>query len=101
MGIKNGLTAIDAKLREPVADRLFLSTADGGRFVNDALRVNKQNLSGAPPKIFFGGPTRLPRKQGLRRPKAGAGSFKTVGGGPCLCVKAWNPELDYNQGTPR
>ena len=38
MGIKNGLTAIDAKLREPVADRLFLSTADGGRCITDAVR---------------------------------------------------------------
>jgi ADP-ribosylglycohydrolase len=38
MGIKNGLAAIDAKLREPVADRLFLSTADGGRCITDAVR---------------------------------------------------------------
>jgi hypothetical protein len=38
MGIKNGLTAIDPKLREPVADRLFLSTADGGRCLTDAVR---------------------------------------------------------------
>jgi ADP-ribosylglycohydrolase len=38
MGIKNGLTAIDAKLREPVADRLYLSTADGGRCITDAVR---------------------------------------------------------------
>jgi len=38
MGIKNGLAAIDPKLREPVADRLFLSTADGGRCLTDAVR---------------------------------------------------------------
>jgi hypothetical protein len=38
MGIKNGLAAIDLKLREPVADRLFLSTADGGRCITDAVR---------------------------------------------------------------
>ena len=38
LGIKNGLTAIDAKLRKPVADRLFLSTADGGRCITDAVR---------------------------------------------------------------
>ena len=38
MGIKNGLNAIDEKLREPVADRLFLSTADGGRCITDAVR---------------------------------------------------------------
>jgi hypothetical protein len=29
---------IDARLREPVADRLFLSTADGGRCITDAVR---------------------------------------------------------------
>jgi ADP-ribosylglycohydrolase len=38
MGIKNGLSAIDVSLREPVADRLFLSTADGGRCITDAVR---------------------------------------------------------------
>ena len=38
MGIKDGLDAIDAKLRAPVADRLFLSTADGGRCITDAVR---------------------------------------------------------------
>jgi ADP-ribosylglycohydrolase len=38
IGIKNGLAAIDAKLREPVADKLFLSTADGGRCITDAVR---------------------------------------------------------------
>jgi len=38
MGIKNGLAAIDPTLREPVADRLFLSTADGGRCLTDAVR---------------------------------------------------------------
>jgi len=38
MGIKNGLSAIDTSLREPVADRLFLSTADGGRCITDAVR---------------------------------------------------------------
>jgi len=38
LGIKNGLVAIDSKLREPVADRLYLSTADGGRCITDAVR---------------------------------------------------------------
>ena len=38
MGIKNGLPAIDARLRTPVADRLYLSTADGGRCITDAVR---------------------------------------------------------------
>ena len=38
IGIKNGLAAIPQKLREPVADRLYLSTADGGRCITDAVR---------------------------------------------------------------
>ena len=38
MGIKNGLPAIDARLRASVADRLYLSTADGGRCITDAVR---------------------------------------------------------------
>ena len=38
LGIKNGLSAIDPRLRTPVADRLYLSTADGGRCITDAVR---------------------------------------------------------------
>ena len=40
LGIKNGLKGIDGAVdwRGPVADRLYLSTADGGRAVSDALR---------------------------------------------------------------
>jgi ADP-ribosylglycohydrolase len=38
LGIKNGLATIDPKLRTPVADRLYLSTADGGRCITDAVR---------------------------------------------------------------
>jgi hypothetical protein len=39
MGIKNGLAGIDAgpDWRGPVADRLYLSTADGGRAITDAV----------------------------------------------------------------
>lgn len=38
MGIKNGLDAVDAypHLREPLADRLFVSSAEGARSVTDA-----------------------------------------------------------------
>jgi ADP-ribosylglycohydrolase len=55
MGIKNGLTAIDPKLRGPVADRLFLPTADGGRCITDAVRESYEicriahQLGQAPP----------------------------------------------------
>jgi ADP-ribosylglycohydrolase len=40
LGIKNGLAGIDrsADWRGPVADRLYLPTADGGRAITDALR---------------------------------------------------------------
>jgi ADP-ribosylglycohydrolase len=40
MGIKNGLKGLDLvpDLREPVADRLYLPTADGGRSITDAVR---------------------------------------------------------------
>jgi ADP-ribosylglycohydrolase len=39
LGIKNGLRAFDtgADFRAPVADRLYLPTADGGRAITDAL----------------------------------------------------------------
>ncbi|MFZ4848608.1 MAG: ADP-ribosylglycohydrolase family protein [Caldilinea sp.] len=39
LGIKNGLAAIDAgpDWRGPVADRMYLATADGGRAITDAL----------------------------------------------------------------
>lgn len=40
MGVKNGLAGIDAgpDWRGPVADRLYLPTADGGRCITDAVR---------------------------------------------------------------
>ena len=40
LGIKNGLRSIDvgADWRGPVADRIYLPTADGGRGISDALR---------------------------------------------------------------
>jgi len=40
MGIKNGLTGIEAgpDYRGPVADRMFLPTADGGRAITDAVK---------------------------------------------------------------
>jgi ADP-ribosylglycohydrolase len=40
MGIKNGLSGIEdgPDFRSPVADRLYLSTSDGGRCITDAVR---------------------------------------------------------------
>ncbi len=37
LGIKNGLAGISAKWRDPVADRMYLPTADGGRAITDAI----------------------------------------------------------------
>ncbi|HWQ12531.1 MAG TPA: ADP-ribosylglycohydrolase family protein [Roseiflexaceae bacterium] len=44
LGIKNGLAGIDAgpDWRGPVADRLYLPTADGGRAITDAVRETYQ-----------------------------------------------------------
>lgn len=44
LGIKNGLAGIDAgpDWRGPVADRLFLPTADGGRAITDAVQETYQ-----------------------------------------------------------
>lgn len=63
MGIKNGLAGIDAgpDWRGPVADRLYLPTADGGRAITDAVRetyhvVNiGRALAGEPPLAPKGG----------------------------------------------
>ena len=59
LGIKNGLAGIEAgpDWRGPVADRLFLPTADGARCITDAVRetyslVNSaRGLVGLPPTI--------------------------------------------------
>ncbi|RIH84276.1 ADP-ribosylglycohydrolase family protein [Calidithermus roseus] len=44
MGIKNGLAAIDAHphLRDPLADRLFVSSAEGARSVTDAVTLTDE-----------------------------------------------------------
>ena len=58
MGIKNGLSGLEAgpDWRGPIADRLYLPTADGGRSITDAVTesyhiVNAgRALAGAPPR---------------------------------------------------
>jgi len=49
LGIKNGLSAIDnsADWRGPVADRLYLPTADGGRSISDAVRESYELINAA------------------------------------------------------
>lgn len=66
MGIKNGLDGIEdgADFRSPVADRLYLPTADGGRCITDAVRETYEIC-----RIAQGlkqvGPVQIP-KQGAR-----------------------------------
>ena len=43
-GVRLGLEAIPADLREPVADRLLVVTAEGGRGVSDAVRETRRIL---------------------------------------------------------
>jgi ADP-ribosylglycohydrolase len=55
LGIRGGVEAIGAHWREPVRDRMYVSSADGGRAITDAAReavhvVNAgRRLAGAPP----------------------------------------------------
>jgi ADP-ribosylglycohydrolase len=55
LGVRGGLAAIDARWREPVRDRMYLSSADGGRAITDAATeavhvVNAgRALAGEPP----------------------------------------------------
>jgi len=49
LGIKNGLATLDAgpDWRGPVADRLYLPTADGGRAITDAVRESYEIINTA------------------------------------------------------
>jgi ADP-ribosylglycohydrolase len=71
LGIKNGLAAIDPKLRTPVADRLYLSTADGGRCLTDAVRETYE---------ICGMAHKLGQAPGLAIPKNGARFHFTLPG---------------------
>jgi ADP-ribosylglycohydrolase len=64
LGIKNGLAAIDAgpDWRGPVADRLYISAADGGRAITDAARE----------ATFLGGIGRALAGEPAQSPKHGA-----------------------------
>ena len=63
LGIKNGLEGIDSgpDFRTPVADRLYLPTADGGRAITDAVQVTyyivnlARGLAGQEPIMPKGG----------------------------------------------
>ncbi|MBV9998925.1 MAG: ADP-ribosylglycohydrolase family protein [Verrucomicrobia bacterium] len=66
MGIRNGLAGIEdgPDFRSPVADRLYLSTADGGRGITDAVRETYEicRIAG---ELKQAGPIENP-KQGAR-----------------------------------
>jgi hypothetical protein len=91
MGIKNGLAGIDAgpDWRGPVADQIFLPTADGGRCVTDAVREtyrdreHRRALAGEAPvapengaRFHFElpGPSGLPLRRHARVARGGARS---------------------------
>ena len=65
MGIKNGLAGINrgADFRTPVADRLYVCTADGGRSVTDAVTVTYElvNIARAMQGMSYGSPASLNR----------------------------------------
>jgi hypothetical protein len=65
MGIKNGLAGIEAgpDWRGPVADRMYLPTADGGRAITDAVRETYEVVSIG--RALAGEPAPLP-KNGAR-----------------------------------
>jgi ADP-ribosylglycohydrolase len=65
MGIKNGLEGIDAgpDWRGPVADRLYLPTADGGRTITDAVRETYEIVKTA---RYLAGMSFEPPKNGVR-----------------------------------
>ncbi len=47
-GVRLGLASIPADLREPVADRLLVVTAEGGRCVSDAVQETRRILRAGP-----------------------------------------------------
>ena len=100
MGIKNGLAGIDAMAydwRGPVADRMYLATADGGRGVTDAVIESVEvidiarALEGLPPlrpkggaRFHFSFPGSV---QGFRAEGAGAAvENRAHGAGRALAV---------------
>ncbi|MCC7494549.1 MAG: ADP-ribosylglycohydrolase family protein [Fimbriimonadaceae bacterium] len=105
LGVRGGLAAIDAgpDWRGPVADRLFLPTADGGRCITDALREAVylanlgRSLAGEPPlepkrgaRFHFAAPGAVQGFQPEDSP-AGRGTVKVVNklveGRPLLALK--------------
>jgi len=62
MGVRNGVSSIGANWREPVADRIYIPTADGGRCVSDA----------ASEAVYLANVARRFRKMEPAAPKNGA-----------------------------
>jgi len=108
MGIKNGLAGIEAgaDFRGPVADRMYLPTADGTHAITDAVRVAYRianlgrRLAGLPPDAPKGGVrfhfTPRGSVQGFRPEESDApgaemavasGSGHSMGGGRSLALR--------------
>ncbi|HZC34736.1 MAG TPA: ADP-ribosylglycohydrolase family protein, partial [Chthoniobacterales bacterium] len=95
MGIKNGLPGIDARLREPVADRLYLSTADGGRCITDAVHQTYE-ICRIAHQLGQVAPIPLP-KQGVRFDWSGTPTtvFRRPARGGKMWLRAWINAVDH------
>ncbi|MBV8101566.1 MAG: ADP-ribosylglycohydrolase family protein [Verrucomicrobia bacterium] len=95
IGIKNGLAAIPKKLREPVADKLYLSTADGGRCITDAVRESYE-ICRIAHQLGQAQPIPTP-KNGARFHFSLAGSVQGFSPGGCLACEAQAVTTDFDQ----
>jgi hypothetical protein len=94
LGIRNGLAAFDGPVdwRGPVADRLFLPTADGGRAVSDAVRETDHIVRAG---RVLAGLSVEPPKAGARYHFAYPGSvqgFQVLAGSPGSVANARQPD---------
>jgi ADP-ribosylglycohydrolase len=101
LGVRNGLMAFDGgpDWRGPVADQLYLSTADGGRAISDAVRETDFILKTA---YAIQGKQWLPPKGGARFHFSYPGSvqgFRTLGEG--LKLENTPHPLDLDQRVLR
>ncbi|MEI7742701.1 MAG: ADP-ribosylglycohydrolase family protein [Chloroflexota bacterium] len=86
LGVRNGLAGFDGPLdwRGPVADRLYVPTADGGRAISDA--VLEADAIVAMGHALAGAPYRPP-KGGARFHFSHPGSVQGFSGGPGMVVE--------------
>jgi len=116
LGIKNGLAGIDAgpDWRGPVADRMYLATADGGRAITDALTESYhivnigRALAGEPPlapkdgaRYHFSLPSAVQGFMADAGPDAqGTATVEQVDGSLAIRFHAVAPGRTARVGTP-